>query len=175
MSIHNFVNVVIKLIGLYWLIPYTASIFQAVAYFTYNDYDGNNVVNFEGIFTFIYWTVVPLLMIFRSEWIIRIFDLTKGLDETSAFTFNNHTILKFGAIVIGGTLLVNQAPQLISILLFKLGRNASAYGSVSSFLTGMEKEEEKFTLLKSAIGVLIGIVLLTNFDRVAKWLNPREE
>ncbi|GAB1858363.1 hypothetical protein MHTCC0001_32000 [Flavobacteriaceae bacterium MHTCC 0001] len=109
-----------------------------------------------------------VLLIFKSDKIVSLLKLDKGFDgDTIDFgSLTSTNIIQIGTFVIGGLLLVNHTPVLLSHIFFMF----------KDEIAGLEQGvDNTFTILLSGIKVIVGFLLLTNYKLVAYKLKSKKE
>lgn len=107
-----------------------------------------------------------LLLIFKPTIFINALKLDKGFEgEKIVFgDLTSENILKLASIVIGGLLIINSIPGLISqcIFLFK-----------ESLANKKGNPKEYYTIIALALKFLIGYIMIKNFEFISKLLKAR--
>lgn len=104
------------------------------------------------------------LLVFKAEVLVDLLKLDRGFDDDRIELGNLRAsdIVKLGAFIIGGLLVLNNIPAFLSHTLF------SFKGSVVG--RGYEARDN-FNWALSGINILVGVFLITNYGFVAKLLN----
>lgn len=101
-----------------------------------------------------------ILLIFKADKVVQALKLDKGFDDNriELRDIKSTDIIKIGVFIIGGLLILNNIPRFLSHTLFAFkGENL-----------GIDYEmEDKFNWAVSAINLIIGYLLLTNYGFVA--------
>lgn len=109
-----------------------------------------------------------LFLIFNTDFIIDKLKLDKGFDEEKIQFENltNDSIVKFAVFIIGGFLIINHFPSFLnySFHIFKVKVQNSELGYV---------EVNYFNWIISAINILIGYFLITNYKAVAAFFDKK--
>jgi hypothetical protein len=164
MSKKDFFVLAIKLFGLFSLVT---SIFSVIP--------GNISFALMGVdLVSIIWIMVAVtaigglfvLLVFKADWVVQALKLDKGFDDNRIEIGNlkSTDIIKVGTFIIGGLLILNNIPGFLSHTLFALkGRNDL-----------MEyKMEDHFNWAVTAINLIIGYLLLTNYWFVAEKMKDK--
>lgn len=158
MSKKDFFILTIKLFGLFSLVTSIFSVIPSNISFALMDIDIVSIM----------WIVIAattigglfVLLVFKAEKVVQALKLDKGFDDNRIELGNlkSTDVIKIGTFIIGGLLLLNNIPGFLSHTLFAFkGKNV-----------GIEyKMEDKFNWAVSAINLIIGYLLLTNYSFVA--------
>lgn len=123
----------------------------------------------------IVWIIVAIavvvglfvVLIFKADKVVRLLKLDQGFDEDRIELGNlkANDIVKLGAFIIGGFLIIDNIPTFLSHSLF----------AFKSDLIGFEYSiREKFNWAVCGLNLIIGFLLLTNYDFVAKLLKLKK-
>ena len=175
MTKRDFFRIIIKLFGLYSLI---------LTVFTYIPTNISYVTfQFEPIvllwiFGAVTLTVlVYILLIRKTDLIIDFLKLDKGFDdERIEFrNFNSQKIMHLALILIGGFLIIDYLPDFLqyTYLAFKKEVSPNGLNQLEDFSFG--KITDYFNWVISGMNLIVGYILLTNYDRITKWLNRKEK
>lgn len=158
MSKKDFFILTIKLFGLFSLVTSIFSVIPSNISFALMDIDIVSIM----------WIMIAattigglfVLLVFKAEKVVQALKLDKGFDDNRIELGNlkSTDVIKIGTFIIGGLLLLNNIPGFLSHTLFAFkGKNV-----------GIEyKMEDKFNWAVSAINLIIGYLLLTNYSFVA--------
>lgn len=109
------------------------------------------------------------LLTFKADKLVDLLKLGKGFSDDRIETGNikSEDIIKIGTFIIGGLLIVENIPRLLSHI----------FWSFRVDIIGQQfTAREKLNLGVSALNILISILLFTNYDIVAKRIsNKRNE
>lgn len=166
MTIKDLFRLVLKLFGLYFLV---AVVFTVMPNLILMLKDGDPGMLLWIVFTIIILSAIFLFLVFKGDNVIHFFKLDQGFDSPAipVEKMDALTLLKFGCIVIGGLLVVDNIAPVLSngYQLFR--------GSIQGELerTLFRAQEIKQDLALNSINLLIGFILITNYDRVSSWLH----
>lgn len=109
-----------------------------------------------------------VLLVFMADKVVGLLRLDKGFDE-ERMDFGNlkaTDIVKIGTFIIGGLLIINNIPALLShtFFAFKDGISGQGYDTTN-----------KFNWAVSGINILLGYLLLTNYGFVARLLKTKNQ
>ena len=102
-------------------------------------------------------------LIFKADAVVRLLRLDKGFDNDKIELGNLKPadIIKIGTFIIGGLLILDYIPIFLSHSFF----------AFKGEIIGLEyKLQDKFNWVVSGLNIIIGFLLLTNYDFVAKKL-----
>jgi len=153
MEIKTFWTIVIKSIGLWFLVNCFYVFPQFLAMFTYinDELDWQKlIVNWSAtLFIIIIYCVIVRLFIFRSNWIIDKLKLDKNFTENRIdLNLSSSTILSIIVIIIGGIIFIQGLPTLCQQLIefFQQKNLLRNYGNLSWLI---------YNLLRTLFGFLI--------------------
>ena len=162
MTIRSLLNLILKILGLFFIKDFLTLIPQllsAILYLT------NSESRIEGIWTLlttllillVYWFVCYYL-IFKPELIIDQLKLDKGFNqEPIPLNIHRSTILSISIIVIGGYLIVDEIPNFCRQLFFYFQEKRMTYG---------QTYPSAAYLVVSGIKIIIGFFLMTGQNKI---------
>ena len=175
MTKRDFFRIIIKLFGLYALI---------LTVFTYIPSNLSYVTfQFEPII--LLWIfgaaaltgLIYILLIRKTDLIINFLKIDKGFDDDRIEfgNFNSQQIMKLALIIIGGFLIIDYLPDFLqyTYLAFKKEVSPSGLNQLEKFSFG--KTKDYFDWVISGMNLIVGYVLLTNYDRITKWIDGKEK
>lgn len=172
MTLKDFFRVLLKLFGLYFVV---AVVFTVIPGLMLSFAEIDIKILLVMIATLLVIVAVFLFLVFLPDKIVTFLQLDRGFDSPviSFEKMDDITLLKFGTIIIGGFVVVdNISPFLLyGYQLFK----GSVKGDMEHTLFGANDIKQNFAL--NALNLLIGYLLLTNYNAVGNWLdrrNPRD-
>ena len=118
--------------------------------------------------TSIIWTSLVLvvtiglfwLFIAKADWVVGLLNLDKGFkdDRIEFGHLNSSDIIKIGVFISGGLVMINFIPKFLS----------HAYWAFKGSIAGREFDHgDQFNLAVSGLNVLLGYLLMTNYQFVA--------
>ena len=161
MTKRDFFILVIKLFGLMSIVTALFSALPSNVSFALLDIDAFSlawitvaVIMVVGLFS---------LLVFKSDKIVRLLKLDKGFDDDRIELANlsSEDIVKIGAFIIGGLLILDNIPAFLSHTLFAFK------GSVAGQNYGTQ---DKFYWAVSGLNLALGYLLITNYGFVARLL-----
>lgn len=161
MTKKDFFTLLIKVFGLFSLVTSLFSVLPSNISFAITNIDAISII----------WIVVTIsvvtglfvLLIFESDKVVNILKLDKGFDS-ERIEFGNlgaNDIIKIGTFIMGGILILENIPPFLSHTLFAFK------GSVVGF---EYNDVDKFNWVVSGLNLVIGYLLMTNYEFVAKRL-----
>ena len=161
MTKRDFFILILKIFGLYSIVAGLFTILPSSISYLLMEFDLFFTACFIGIIAVVIGLFV--LLIFQSGKIVDLLKLEKGFDTDRIELSSLHSkdIIKIGTFIVGGLLLLDSFPSFLSHSLFAFKR------SMAGFEFG---DEQKFMWAVSGINIVIGYLLMTNFDFVAKML-----
>ncbi|MFD0837548.1 hypothetical protein ACFQ0I_17355, partial [Mariniflexile aquimaris] len=172
MTKRDFFRILIKIFALYSIILTVFTWIPSNLMYTFYNFELMPILAGLG-FTLLAFLIYYFL-IKKTDQIIDFIKLDKGFDnEKIEFGgLETNKILMLGIILIGGLLLISNLTDFIqySFLAFK---NNVQKGGLNIFLN--EAGTDYFNWTFSGINIITGYLLLTNYEKVAKWLNRKEK
>lgn len=172
MTKRDFFRIIIKLFALYSLILTVFSWIPSNLVYTVYDLELLPILGVLG-FTLLA-ILIYYFMIKKTDQIIDFIKIDKGFDNPNIELGNLATdkILMLGIILIGGLLLISNLADFIQYS-FNAFKNNVQKDGLNIFLNDAGTDYFNWTF--SGINIVIGYLLLTNYERVTKWLNRKEK
>lgn len=172
MTKRDFFRIIIKLFALYSLILTVFSWIPSNLVYTVYDLELLPILGVLG-FTLLA-ILIYYFMIKKTDQIIDFIKIDKGFDNPNIELGNLATdkILMLGIILIGGLLLISNLANFIQYS-FNAFKNNVQKDGLNIFLNDAGTDYFNWTF--SGINIVIGYLLLTNYERVTKWLNRKEK
>lgn len=166
MTKRDFFIVTIKLFGLFSLVTSVFSVIPSNISFALMDIDIVSIL----------WIMIAaaaigglfVLLVFKADKVVHALRLDRGFDDNriELGSLKSADIIKIGTFMIGGLLILNNIPGFLSHSLFAFkGRNIGVEYTM----------QDKFDWAVSAINLVVGYLLLVNYDFVAKKMGNRTE
>ena len=166
MTKRDFLILMIKLFGLSSAVTSIFSVLPNNVMFSFGHID----------ITVIIWLVVVSivtvglfwLLTFKADKLVDLLKLDKGFtdDRIEIGNIKTEDLVKIGIFVIGGLLFIKNIPGLLS----------NVFWAFKGEVAGLEfTEKDKFNLAVSGLNVLLGYLLFTNYDIVARRLNKKKD
>lgn len=108
--------------------------------------------------------VLFILLVFKADKLVRLLKLEKGFDDDriELGNFKSSDIIKIGTFIIGGILFIENIPSFLS----------HSYFAFKSEIQGIDySPSAKYYWAVNGINLIIGYLLVANFDWVAKKLS----
>ncbi len=171
MTKRDFFRIIIKLFGLY-------SIILSLFYFIPSNLSYLNY-GFEPLFLiYVFGSLIITILIFvlllrKTDLIIDILKLDKGFDDDiiNFGNFNSNKIFYLSLILLGGYLILNYIPEFLEYTFLAFKETISKKGFESQNIISFGSTTDYFNWVISGINLIVGYVLLTNYERITKWLN----
>lgn len=174
MTKRDFFIVLIRIFGLYSLILTLFSFFPSnIAFIAYP-------MDLSGVFWILGMTLVLILIYYfviqKAGWIVDTLRLDRGFDDEQIVVgnFNAHQILCFAIVVIGGLVLLFYGGSFLQycLLAFKEKVGAQSLDSLMEDMYGQPVDYLDWGI--SALNVVIGYLLITQYSKVARWIHRKE-
>lgn len=165
MTKRDFFMLILKVFGLFSIVTSLFSVLPGNISFAMIDLDAKSI-----LWIAIALTVVIglfLLLIFKSHKIVSLLKLDEGFDDDKIElgNFKPSDIIKTGTFIIGGLLILDNIPGFLSHSLF----------AFKGDIIGREyNTQDKFNWAVSGLNLIIGFLLLINYDFVAKRLSTEK-
>ncbi|RBP27033.1 hypothetical protein DFR65_11211 [Oceanihabitans sediminis] len=175
MTKRDFFRIIIKLFGLYSLILTVFNYIPSnIGYVTY-DFEPLTLLWILGATAIV--VLIYIFLILKTDRIIDLLKIDKGFDDEriEIGNFNSDKILKFALIIIGGFLIIDFLPNFLHYTFLAFKSQVSPKGLNYLEEIGFGKPSDYFNWTVSTINIIIGIILLTNYDRISKWLIRKEK
>ncbi len=174
MTKRDFFRLLIKLFGLYSLIFSLFTFIPNNISYVFLDYDPMLLLWIGSILAFI--VVVYIFLLVKTDLIVRALKLDKGFDdERIEFgNFDSLKLVKLATLLIGGFLVVDYVPSFLQFVYFAFKSKVAANESLLAGGYEYWTPERTFQWSVSGINIFLGIVMLANYDRIAKWLTRKE-
>jgi len=169
MTKRDFFRIIIKLFGLYSLILAVFVYFPNNLSYVIYDFEPITLLWIIGALSLT--VLVFVFLIRKTDRIIDLLKIDKGFDEERIEfgNFNVQNILKLGLILIGGFLIIDYFPHFLHFCYLAFKGIVASNGIESMHNPfGGTLDYSKWTL--SAINLILGYMLLTNFNRISNWI-----
>jgi len=167
MTKKDFFRILIKLFGLYSVV---ITLFKLIpTYFSYALYNFDIPTILLALGASLISVAFFIALLFFSDKIIYILKLDKGFDD-NYIKIGNITdvhIVKSAILILGGLLIIDNFPTFINYCFIYFKNHISLKGSSDISLFQPIKY---FDFLISALSLLIGYLMLSNYSRISKWL-----
>jgi hypothetical protein len=166
MSLRSLFTIILKVIGIFFIKDLLATLQFSVTiilYITNKEFGIEDLWTLiSTIVTLIFYCFLSWLFIFKSEFLVEKLKLAKGFDQdTVPLNVNQSTILSISIFVTGGLMLVNEIPNLFSLL-------------IDYFLENSRKPHSNDTTLSysalSGIKILVGVLLIIKQRHIVNYI-----
>lgn len=175
MTKRDFFRLIIKLFGLCALIQTVFGYIPSNLSYVFYEFDASILFWILGATLLV--VAIFVFLLFKVDVIIKWLQLDKGFDSDriELSNFNGESIIKFALIVLGGFMIVDYVPDLLqtSYLWFKKEISSVGLNPMESITSGQNSMYINWGI--AAINVILGIILLTNYARLAHWLYRKEQ
>ena len=166
-------RVIIKIFGIYCFID---AIFQMIPNLSYSG--GFYAMSLKVSLIYLLVTgLIAYFLLFHTDRIIKFLRLEKGFDSDNIDIGNlkNDGLFKFALIFIGLLLVVDNIAQFLNFcyLAFKKQVSANGLDEIDGFM--LEQQLDYNWWIVSALNVLLGIIILNNYNRIAKLFLGKEK
>lgn len=174
MTKRDFFRIIIKLFGLYSLILTVFNYIPSnISYVTFN-FEPMLLWGFGATALVI---LIYIFLVLKTDRIIDLLKIDKGFDDEriELGNFNSEKIFKLALIIIGGFLIVDYLPHFLQYTYLAFKNHASPNGLNPMEEIAFGKPTDYFNWTIAGMNILIGIILITNYDRISKWLIRKEK
>lgn len=174
MTNRDFFRIIIKLFGLYALISAVFVYIPSSISYVFYDFEPISLLWIVGGLSLV--VLIFVFLIRKTDRIIDLLKIDKGFDEERIEfgNFNVQNIVKLGLIIIGGSLIIEYFPKFLSYCFFAFKSQVSLKGLESmNHSFGGFRDYSNWAI--SVINLVLGYLLLTNFNRLALWLTRKDK
>ena len=171
MTKRDFFRIIIKLFGLY-------SIILSLFYFIPSNLSYLNYGIEPSFLIYIFGSILITILIFvlllrKTDLIIDMLKLDKGFDDDKINfgNLNSKKIFYLALILLGGYLIIYYLPEFLEYTFLAFQEEVSQKGLGSLEIISFGSTTDYFNWAISGLNLIIGYVLLTNYERITKWLN----
>lgn len=175
MTKRDFFRIVIKLFGLYSLILTVFNYIPSnIAYITI-DFDLMTLLWIFGASSLV--VLIYVFLILKTDRIINLLKIDQGFDDDRIEfgNFDSYKIFKFSLIVIGGFMIIDYLPNFLQYTYLAFKSKVSSTGLNYFEELGFGKTIDYFNWSIAGLNIVIGIIIITNYDRIAKWLTRKDK
>jgi len=171
MRIRTLFNIILKILGIFFLKDILAMIVQTATmllYFAQSETIDEGVAGFiSNSAILLFYLVVSYYLIFKTELILDRLKLTSGIeDETIDFTIHRSTILSISIIIIGGLIVTDEIPNFCRQLFDYFQEKRMTYGQthpkISHSILAMSK-------------IIIGLLLMSNQRQIVNFIEHQRK
>ena len=166
-------RVIIKIFGIYCFID---ALFQMIPNLSYSG--GFYSMSLKVSLIFLLVTgLIAYFLLFHTDRIIKFLQLDRGFDFDNIGIGNlkSDGLFKFALIFIGLLLVVDNVGQFLNFcyLAFKKQVSSTGLDEIDGFM--LEQQLDYNWWIVSALNVVMGIIILTNYKRIAKLFVKKEK
>jgi hypothetical protein len=171
MTKKDFFRIIIKILGLYFVISIIFSALPRNFFFVIDKIDLTGIL--WSIVTIIVTIFLFVFLIYKPDKVIHWLHLDKGFDEDRIDfqNFNIQNIIKLGMIVLGGFLLIKNIPVFLSNTFFAF--KSSAGNDMNSNLIRYGSLWNYINWGTSFLNIIIGLLVLTNYNSISRILKEK--
>ena len=171
MTPRNLFNIIIKVIGIFFIKGIFISFTEMVSFIPYLTMSNHKT---DSLFTYlsyllliVIYGLISFFLIFRTESIIDKLKLDKGFDqETILINLHRSTILSISLIVLGGILLADEIPHLCQQII--------AFIQQKRYSNGMLDPSIAYVVLAS-VKIIIALILITCQRQIVNFIEFRRK
>ena len=168
MKVSSFWNIVIKIIGLFFVIDLFTILPQFVSTMFRQIYQKEaGAMSIILVVIFLYFLILRVLF-FKTEWIIKKLKLNNSFEEENfSLNISRNAILNIAIILIGSIFLMNSIPELVS--------NIQNYYNEKSmmYMQGIDETPSKSWIIFHLIQCLIGFLVIRNSKKFADFIESK--
>lgn len=175
MTKRDFFRIIIKLFGLYSLILVVFNYKPTNIGYMFRDFQWVALVWILGLTTFV--ASIYIFLILKVDRIIDLLKIDKGFDDEQIILgdFTTKKLVQFAILLIGGFLIVDHLPSFLhnSYIAFK----QQVTGGRLNYVEDMQYKTSYFyrEWILEGLNILIGLLFLTNYQRMKNWLTRKEK
>ena len=175
MTKRDFFRIIIKLFGLYSLILTIFNFIPSNIWYITVEFEPIDILWIFGVSAAV--ISIYVFLILKTDLIINLLKIDQGFDDEQILigNFNSLSIFKFALIVIGGFLIVEYLPNFLQYTYLAFKSRVSSKGLHYLEESTFGKQIDYFNWAVAGINIVFGIILLTNYEQIAKWLTRKEK
>lgn len=167
MSPQNLFNVILKVLGLFFLRDFLISVPGILSLISVLlTYSGGNGISpvIGGLLVLAIIGSTAYTLLFRTNWVIEKLHLTEGLEEES-FSFHIHrsTVLAITVVVVGALMVLNTLPNFLRLVFLLFQAQKTTTGSA------YPKPDTTLVIVNLA-QIIIGLLLLGNVQKAVAFI-----
>ena len=174
MTKRDFFRIIIKLFALYSLI---LTVFYYIpANISYATYGFEPIILLWTLGAIIIPVVIFFLLIRKTDLIIDALKLDKGFDDEHIKfkNFNGLKITQLALLIVGFYLIIYFIPEFLQYTFLAFKKEVAPQGVDSFVYSNIDTTVDYFYWGISGINLIIGYILISNNQRLAKWLNKKK-
>lgn len=133
MNIHTFWKLLIRSMGIWLFISGINMFIELIEFLLTGVFYSFSVISqiILPIFGYAMYLGIVFLLLFKTDWVIRVFHLEKGLENTDIQINNSErSILTMSVIVLGGILFILSIPEFIDLIIQSLQSHRTPHSGV---------------------------------------------
>ena len=117
-----------------------------------------------------------VLLIRKTDLIIDLFKLDKGFDDEKIMfeNFDGVKIIQLALLIIGIYLIIYYLPEFLQYAFLAFKKEVTPQGIDSFVYSNIDTTVDYFNWAISGMNLIVGYVILSNYHRLAKWLNKKK-
>ncbi|MBR9845782.1 MAG: hypothetical protein GYB35_06570 [Algicola sp.] len=117
-----------------------------------------------------------VLLIRKTDLIIDLFKLDKGFDDEQIMfeNFDGVKIIQLALLIIGIYLIIYYLPEFLQYAFLAFKKEVTPQGIDSFVYSNIDTTVDYFNWAISGMNLIVGYVILSNYHRLAKWLNKKK-
>jgi hypothetical protein len=158
--------IILKIIGLRLLLTFFTAVLPFIVQIGYATWETRMVLTLA--FEIVIYVAFALVLLFKSSAILRIFKLDKGFedDRIDLGQLGVKDLFKVASIVVGGLLIVEQVSLFLTY----------SYKAFHMSQIGWDEDSDNsINWILCGINLVIGFLLITQYEFIAKKLMPNRE
>ena len=174
MTKRDFFRILIKIFALYSLI---LTVFYYIpSNISYAAYGFEPIILLLTLGAIIIPILLFVLLIRKTDLIIDLFKLDKGFDDEQIMfeNFDGVKIIQLALLIIGIYLIIYYLPEFLQYVFLAFKKEVTPQGIDSFVYSNMDTTVDYFNWAISGMNLIVGYVILSNYHRLAKWLNKKK-
>lgn len=165
MTKRDFFIMILKLFGLYSIVSVLFTVLPNSMSILFPEFSFSSLLLLTGIVI----VVVGLfaILVFKSARIVDLLRLDKGFDDDrmDLGALNSQSIIKIATVIIGGLIFLKNIASFLNYIVFAFKADQTGFGPDNKTI---------FQLALTGTNILVGYLLLTNYNYIAKILGRKE-
>ena len=174
MKVSSFWNIVIKIIGLFFVIDLFTILPQFVSTMFRQIYQKEaGAMSIILVVIFLYFLILRVLF-FKTEWIIKKLKLNNSFEEENfSLNISRNAILNIAIILIGSIFLINSIPELVSNIQNYYNEKSMIYMQDIDDYEVVNGTPSKSWIIFHLIQCLIGFLVIRNSKKFADFIESK--
>ena len=173
MTKRDFFRMIIKLFGLYSLILTVFTYIPKNISYVTSEFEPITLLWVLGFVTLT--ALIYIFLIRNTDLILNKLKIDEGFDDDRIeFTnFDSQKILQLALILIGGLLIIDNFPDFLQYTYLTFKKEVSHKGPNIFEKYSYDKTKDYLGWAISVVNLIVGYVLLTNYNSIIKWLDRK--